>query len=209
MTKNPRNCLSLFCYLMQSVDSLEQTLMLGKIEGGRRRGRQRMRCLDTITNSMDVSLVNSRSWWWTGKPSVLKSMGSQRVVHDWETELNWTDAEAEASIHWPPDAKNWFIGTDPDAGKDWRQEEKGTTENEMVGWHHWLGGHEFEQSMGGGDGQGSLVCCNPWSLKYLDTTEEMNWTEILQSCLRFSLQSSPSRKYFLLVSGRQWEWRSS
>ena len=153
--------------------------------------------------------VNSGIWWWTGKSSVLQSMGSQRVVHDWETELNWTDTEAEASIHWPPDAKNWFIGTDPDAGKDWRQEEKRTTEDEMIERHHWLGGHEFEQSMGVGDGQGSLMCCNPRSHKYLDTTEEMNWAEILQSCLRFSLQSSPSRKYFLLVSGRQWEWRSS
>ena len=63
-----------------------------------------------------------------------------------------TDAEAEAPILWPPDAKNWLIGKDPDAGKDWRQEEKGTTEDEMVGWYHWLNGHEFEQSLGFGDG---------------------------------------------------------
>ena len=69
-----------------------------------------------------------------------------------------TDAEAEPPILWPKDVKNWLIGKDPDAGKDWRQEEKGTTEDEMVGWHHWLDGHEFEQSPGVGEGQGSLAC---------------------------------------------------
>ena len=73
-----------------------------------------------------------------------------------------TDAEAEAPILWPPDEKNWLIGKDPDAGKDRRQEEKGTTEDEMVGWHHQLDGHEFEQALGAGDGQGGLACCSPW-----------------------------------------------
>ena len=82
-----------------------------------------------------------------------------------------TDAETEAPILWPPDVKNWLIEKDPDAGKDWRQEEKGTTEDEMVGWHHQLDGHEFEQAPGVGDGQGSLVCCSPWSHKESDTTE--------------------------------------
>ena len=67
-----------------------------------------------------------------------------------------TDAKAETPILWPPDVNNWLIGKDPDAGKDWRQEEKGTTEDEMVGWHHWLNGHEFEQAPGVGDGQGGL-----------------------------------------------------
>ena len=76
-----------------------------------------------------------------------------------------TGVEAEAPIFWPADVKNWLIGKDPDAGKDWRQEEKGMTENEMVGWHHWLGGHEFEQTPGAGDRQGSLVCCSPWGHK--------------------------------------------
>ena len=75
-----------------------------------------------------------------------------------------TDAEAEAPKIWPPDVKNWLIWKDPDAGKDWRQE-KGTTEDDMVGWHHWLNGHEFEQTPEVGDGQGSLVCCNPWGHK--------------------------------------------
>ena len=85
-----------------------------------------------------------------------------------------TDAEAEAPILWPPDAKNWLTGKDPDARKDWRQEEKGTTEDEMVGWYHWLDGHEFEQAPGVGDGQGSLACCSPQDWKDLDTTEWLN-----------------------------------
>ena len=88
-----------------------------------------------------------------------------------------TDAKAEAPILWPPDAKNSFIGKDPDAEKDWRQKEKGTTEDEMPGWHHWLDGHEFEWTPGVGDGQGSLACCTSWGCKELDTTEWLNWTE--------------------------------
>ena len=78
---------------------------------------------------------------------------------------------------WPSDAKNWLIGKDPDAGKDWRQEEKGRTEDEMVGCYHWLDGHEFEQAPRVGDGQGSLACCSPWGCKESDTTEWLNWTD--------------------------------
>ena len=88
-----------------------------------------------------------------------------------------TDAEAETPVLWPPDVKNWLIWKDPVAGKDWGQEEKATTEEEMVGWHHWLYGHEFEQAPGVGDGQGSLVCCSPWGSKESDTTERLNWTD--------------------------------
>ena len=88
-----------------------------------------------------------------------------------------SDAEAEAPILWPPDRKNWLSGKDPDAGQDWRQKEKGTTENEMVGWHRWLNGHEFEQAPGVGDGQGSLECCSPWGCKESDTAERLNWTQ--------------------------------
>ena len=89
-----------------------------------------------------------------------------------------TDAEAGTPILWPPDAKSWLTGKDPDAGKDWRQEEKGTTEDKMVGWHHQLDGHEFEQAPGVGDGQRSLACCSPWGRKELDTAEQLNWTDI-------------------------------
>ena len=91
-----------------------------------------------------------------------------------------TDAEAETPILWPPDAKSRLIEKDPDAGKDWRQEAKGMTEDEMVGWHHQLDRHESEQALGVGDGQGSLVCCSPWDHKESDTTERLNWTELNQ-----------------------------
>ena len=85
-----------------------------------------------------------------------------------------TDAEAETPILWPPDAKNWTIGKHPDAGKDWNQE-KGTTEGEMVGWHPWLDGHEFKEARGAGDGQGNLVCCSPWACRVgHDWTTELN-----------------------------------
>ena len=88
-----------------------------------------------------------------------------------------TYAEAKASILWPPDAKNWVIGKDPDAGKDWRREEKGTTEDDMVVLYHWLNGLEFEQAPRVGDEQGRLVYCIPWCHKELDMTEQLNWTE--------------------------------
>ena len=117
--------------------------------------------LKTLENSLDCKEIKpvhpkgNQSWIFTGK----------------------TDAEAETPILWSPDAKNWLIGKDPDAGKDWGQDEKGTTEDEMVGWHHWLNGHEFEQAPGVGDGQGSLVCCSPWGRKESDTTKGWNWAE--------------------------------
>ena len=101
-----------------------------------------------------------------------------------------TDAEVETPIFWPPDVNNWLIGKDPDAGKDWRQEEKGTTEDEMVGWHHWLNGHEFEQVPGVCDGQESLACYSPWGLKESDTTEQLNWTETIM--YRIDKQQCPT-----------------
>ena len=88
------------------------------------------------------------------------------------------DAEIETPVLWPPDAKSWLIGKDPDAGRDWGQEEKGTTEDEMVGWHHWLDGHEFGWTLGVGDGQGGLACWDSWGCKESDTTERLNWTEL-------------------------------
>ena len=87
-----------------------------------------------------------------------------------------TDFEAETPILWPPDANSWLIGKDPDAGKDWGQGEKGTTEDEIVGWHHWLDGHGFEWTPGDGDGQEGLACCSLWGHKELDMTERLNWT---------------------------------
>ena len=87
------------------------------------------------------------------------------------------DAETEAPIFWPPAMKNWLTGKDPDAGQDWKQKEKGMTKDEMVGWHYWLNGHEYEQAPGDGDGQGSLACCSSWGLKELDMTERVNWTD--------------------------------
>ena len=89
-----------------------------------------------------------------------------------------TDVEAETPILWPLDGKNWLTWKDPDAGKDGRREEKGTTEDEMVAWHHWLNGHEFEYTLGVGDGQGGLACWSPWGRKESDTTEWLNWTEL-------------------------------
>ena len=88
--------------------------------------------------------------------------------------IGGTDAKAEALIFWSPDAKSRLTGKDPGAGKDWRQEEKRTTEDEMVGWHHWLNGHKFEQTSGDSEGQRSLVCCSPWGCKESDTRLS-NW----------------------------------
>jgi len=89
-----------------------------------------------------------------------------------------TDAEAETPILWPPHVKSWLTGKDPDDGRDWGQEEKGTTEDEMAGWHHRLNGHESEWTPGVDDGQGGLVCCDSWDRKESDTTEWLNWTEL-------------------------------
>ena len=89
-----------------------------------------------------------------------------------------TDAEGEAPILWPSDANSRLTGKGPDAGRDWGQEEKGMTEDEMAGWHHRLDGREFEWTPGFGDGQGGLACCNSWGCKESDTTERLNWTEL-------------------------------
>ena len=89
-----------------------------------------------------------------------------------------TDVEAEVIILWPPEVKNWLVGKDPDVGKDWRWEEKGPTEDEMVGWHDQLDEHEFEQALGFRDGQGSLACCSAWGHKESDMTEWLNWTDV-------------------------------
>ena len=105
--------------------------------------------------------------------------GNQPWIFIWGT-----NAEAEAPILWPPDVKSWFTGKGSDAGKDGRQEEKWRAEDKMVGWHHWCNGHEFGQATGGGEGEGSLVCCSPWSHKESDVTEWLN-NNNLQCCVGF------------------------
>ena len=87
-------------------------------------------------------------------------------------------SKAETLVLWPPHAKSWLIGKDFDAGRDWGQEKKGTTEDEMAGWHHWLDGHESEWTLGVGDEQGDLACCDSWGRKESDMTEWLNWTEL-------------------------------
>ena len=115
--------------------------------------------LETPSDCREIKSVNpkgNQSWIFTGR----------------------TDVEAETPILWPPGVKNWLIGKDPDAGKNWRQKETGTTEDEMGGWHHQLDDTiESEQALGAGDGQGSLACCSPWGHKESDRTEWLNWTE--------------------------------
>ena len=102
---------------------------------------------------------------------------STRIGQPWIF-IGRTDAEAEAPILWTPDAKSWLIGKVSDAGRDWGQEEKGTTEDEMAGWHHWLNVLESGWTPGVCDGQGGLACCDSWGRKESDTTERLNWTEL-------------------------------
>ena len=100
-----------------------------------------------------------------------------------------TDAEAETPILWPPHVKSWLIGKDPDARRDWGQGEKGTTEDEMAGWHHWLDGRESGWTPGVGDGQGGLECCNSWGRKESDMTEWLNWTDPNVKCCNCAVQT--------------------
>ena len=100
---------------------------------------------------------------------------NQSILKEISPERN--DAKAVTPVVWPPHAKSWLIGKDFDAEWDWGQEEKGMTEDEMAGWHHWLDGREFEWTLGVSDGQGGLACCNSWGCKELDTTERLNWTD--------------------------------
>ena len=118
------------------------------------------------------------------------------VYADLMIRSGWTDP-----ILWPPDVKNWLTRKDPDAGKDWRWEGKGTTEDEMVGWHHWLNGREFEQALEVGDRQGSLVCCSSWGHKESDKTEWLNWwTDWGDAMEVFSLKVLPLVLHILCSS---------
>ena len=115
-----------------------------------------------------------------------------------------TDIEAETPILWPPDAKSWLIGKDSDAGKDWWQEEKGTTKDDMVGWHHWLDGYGFGWTLGAGDEQGGLVCYGSWGHKESDMTERLNWTEAIESSCTHLLSESASDTTWLLLKVKFW-----
>ena len=120
--------------------------------------------------------------------TAIKPVNHKRYQH-WIF-IGSTDAESEAPILWPPDGKNQLIRKDQDAGKDWRQEEKGMTEDEMVGWYHWFNEHDFEQALEVGDEQGSLVCCSPWGHKESDTTERLSWTEGSERPLQWEIQTT-------------------
>ena len=111
-----------------------------------------------------------------------------------------TDAEAEAPVLWPPDVKSQLSGRDPDAGKDWRPEEKGTTEDEMARWHHRLKGHEFEQATGDSEGQGGLVCCSPWGPQESDTTQWLNNSNKARESWRYTGQV---RQWLQNIQGRK------
>ena len=133
----------------------------------------------------EESWVLKNWWFWTAvlEKTLESPLDCKEIqpVHS-KGDQSWVfigrnDAEAETPILWPPHAKSWLIGKDSDAGRDWRQEEKGTTEDEMAGWHHRLDGHEFEWTLGVGDGQGGLASCSSWGRKELDMTERLNWTE--------------------------------
>ena len=119
-----------------------------------------------------------KSWcfWTVVLEKTLESLGLQGD-QSWVF-IGRTDVEAETPIICPPDAKSWLAEKDPDAGRDWGQEEKGTTEDKKVGWHHRLNGHGFGWTLGVGDGQGGLACCGSWGRKESDTTEQLNWTEL-------------------------------
>ena len=200
-------------------------------------GRKAMTNLDSILKSRDITLLT--------KVHLVKSMVFPVVMCEcerwrikkaecqrtdafelwcWRRLLRvlWTarrsnqsaDAEAEAPILWPPDAKNWLIWKAPDAGKDWRLE-KGTTEDEMVRWHHQFYGYEFEQALGVGDGQGSLACCSSWGHKESDMTERLNW--LMASVWDYTGPFYASVNLVIVLQGPPlstwgrevgWDWRS-
>ena len=137
--------------------------------------------------------LDTKNWcfWTVGLEKTLESpLDCKEIqpVHS-EGDQPWVffgrnDAKAETPVLWPPYVKSWLIGKDSDAGRDWGQEEKGTTEDEMAGWHHWLDGRESEWTLGIGDGQGGLACCDSWGHKESDTTEQLNWMELNFLCYK-------------------------
>ena len=137
-------------------------------------------CSNILATWCEEPTHQKRSWCWERLKTLQSPLDNKEIKPvNLKGNQSWiiigrTNAEAEAPILRPPDAKIWLVGKDPNARKDWRQEEKGTTENEMVGCHHWLSGHEFEQTLGDGKGHGSLACFSPWGHKQSDMTEQLN-----------------------------------
>ena len=140
-------------------------------------------CESWTVKKAECRRIDAFEWWcwrrllrvpWTARrrSNLLHPKGDQSWVF-----FGRNDAKAATPVLWAPHAKSWLIGKDSDAGRDWRQE-KGTTEDEMAGWHHWLDGRECEWTPGVGDGQGGLACCDSWGRKESDTTERLNWPEL-------------------------------
>ena len=159
-------------FWLRRLDSYMTTVMIWELDHKESRGPKNWcfwtvvleKTLESPLDCKEIQLIHpkgNQSWMFIGR----------------------TDAEAEAPILWPLDVKNWLIGKDPDTGKDWRWEEKGMTEDDMVVWHHWLDGHEFEQALRVGDEHGSLACCTPWGHKESDMghnwVNELNWVVLL------------------------------
>ena len=130
-------------------------------------------CKDKIQQNFHEVIRDYSFWWGWGREPVHSKIGQSWVF------FGRNDAKAESPVLWPPHAKSWLIGKDSDIGRDWGQEEKGTTEDEKAGWHHWLVGCEFEWTLGFGGGHGGLVCCDSWGRKESDMTEGLNWTDWL------------------------------
>ena len=143
-----------------------------------------------------------------------KALGTRKKNQPWIV-IERTDAEVEAPILWPPDSKSQLMGKDSDAGKDWRQEKRGMTKDEMVGWHHWFNGHEFEQTLGDSGGQGSLACCSPGGCQESDMTEQLNnnnnsfWVLSLLPWLDPFRSRSPYGFLLLLVPKSSHSWQVS
>ena len=167
--------------------------------------------LESPLDTKGIKPVNpkeNQSWVFIERTDTIETSG--KPSYKYHLVMVAETIEAETPILWPADAKSWLIWKDPDAGKDWRQEKKGMTEDEMVGWHHWLKGHKFEQALGVGDGQGGLACCSPWGRKESDSTEWLNWlTEeknLPQSGFRQTVGQREVASDCILRSSAFWRW---
>ena len=148
----------------------------------------------TIKKAERIRIDAFELWYWRRLLRVpcTAKRSSQSILKEISPECSWEGLmlKLKLPILWPPHVKSWFIGKDPDTGRDWGQEEKGMTEGEMAGYHHRLDGHEFEYTLGVGDGQGGLVCCDSWGCKESDTTELLNWIDNM-SVTVFDVPESP------------------